>query len=221
MRHVRRLRDRFPKMRLTSVLTVSAWFVAGLIAIVGLGALVSSVVSEKARADTNQSVINSLRDRVAAKDDDLTALLDQYAELYDDCEQADTCDSTAPAPEVVQQVLPIEGPQGDPGRAPTADEIDDAIVRYCLLRSECRGEVGAAGTNGTAGANGAAGASGVDGASGAQGEQGPAGPAGADGANGADGQPPFSWTYTDALGFEHTCTRTDPFDPSAPTYVCS
>jgi uncharacterized protein HemX len=39
--------------------------------------------------------------------------------------------------------------------------------------------------------------------------------------NGQNGQPPVSWTYTDALGFSHTCGRTDPFDASAPTYTCN
>lgn len=225
MRHsARRITGKIRSLRLTSILTVVAWALAVVIAVVGLGSLVASNISEKARADGNQAVINSLRERVASKDDDLTSLLESYTSLYDDCEQAEGCDSEAPAPEVIERVLPVEGPQGEPGRAPTSSEIDDAVVRYCLLRTECRGEVGAAGTNGTDGASGSAGqpgANGQAGADGATGSQGPAGETGAPGQDGADGQPPVSWTYDDALGFTHTCTRTDPFDASAPTYTCN
>lgn len=70
------------------------------------------------------------------------------------------------------------------------------------------------------GATGGTGATGADSTI-----PGPAGANGADGAPGADGQPPLSWTfpYTDELGktTTYTCTRSDPFDPSAPTYTCS
>jgi hypothetical protein len=54
-----------------------------------------------------------------------------------------------------------------------------------------------------------------------KGDPGNPGSDGKDGSDGQDGQPPVSWTYTDALGMQHTCTRTDPFDPASPTYACS
>lgn len=82
---------------------------------------------------------------------------------------------------------------------------------------------GPAGANGANGVNGADGTNGAGGPAGPQGDPGPAGPQGspgADGKSGSDGQPPLSWTYTDALGQVHTCTRDAGFDPSAPTYTC-
>lgn len=94
------------------------------------------------------------------------------------------------------------GSPGAPGQNATADQVADAVATYCAAHDDCRGEQGSSG------------------------EQGPSGPAGAPGsagptgAPGDDGQPPISWTYTDALGRDHTCTRTDPFDASAPTYSC-
>lgn len=95
------------------------------------------------------------------------------------------------------------GPQGVPGRPPTSEEISTAVRAYCSVFNGCMGPQGSAGSNGANGADGA---------------PGPAGPAGADG---APGQPPASWTFTDRLGMQHSCTRTDPFDPAAPTYTCS
>lgn len=89
------------------------------------------------------------------------------------------------------------------------------------------GQTGPQGPPGPTGADGATGATGTAGPSGVQGDPGPAGPQGPAGATGAtgpagtDGQPPLSWTYTDALGIQYTCTRTDPFDPAAPTYTCN
>lgn len=201
----------------STVITLATYALVGLMVIVGLVALVSSLVAERSRADENAAVISSLRERISAKDDDLGALLDRYAELYDDCDAAAECVSTAPAPEVVERVLPVQGPTGAAGRAPTDDEIDDAVIRYCLLTAQCRGEVGAAGTGGTNGADGAPGADGSDGVS----IVGPQGEPGIPGAPGSAGEPPVSWTYTDAIGIERSCTRVEDFDASAPRYACS
>jgi len=44
---------------------------------------------------------------------------------------------------------------------------------------------------------------------------------GLNGANGAPGEPPVSWTWVSTSGLTRVCTRTDPFDPTAPTYTCS
>lgn len=89
------------------------------------------------------------------------------------------------------------------------------------------GAVGATGSTGSTGLTGAPGSNGVNGSNGADGPPGPPGPPGQDGANGApgqdgsNGQPPFGWTYTDALGFEHSCSRVSNFDPSSPQYTCN
>lgn len=65
-----------------------------------------------------------------------------------------------------------QGPEGDPGRAPTQEEIAAAVADYCAERNSCRGEPGAAG---------APGKNGQDGKS-------IQGPQGAPGANGANAQ---------------------------------
>lgn len=90
------------------------------------------------------------------------------------------------------------------------------------------GQTGPPGLNGAPGAPGSPGSDGSNGAPGPPGPAGadstvpgPAGPPGADGAAGAPGQPPAGWTYTDRLGMNYQCTRTEPFDPAAPTYVCA
>ena len=85
------------------------------------------------------------------------------------------------------------GPAGADGANATDAQVESAVDAYCSAHADCVGPAGPAG---------------------AQGAQGPAGPAG------ANGQPPSSWTYHDALGVEHTCTRSNT-DDSAPTYACS
>ena len=101
-------------------------------------------------------------------------------------------------------------PAGEPGPGPTQEQVLAAVTTYLISNPIPAGEPGPAGPAGR------------DGQDGAPGPAGPAGPAGADG---SDGQPPLSWTFTHqpvvgpAVTYE--CTRTDPFDASAPTYECS
>jgi hypothetical protein len=95
------------------------------------------------------------------------------------------------------------GAPGSPGQSVTADQVAAGVASYCTAHNQCQGP---------AGASGAAGQNGTDGAAGAP---------GAAGTDGHDGAPPVAWTYTDPIGMQHTCTRTDPFDPAAPTYQCS
>jgi hypothetical protein len=103
-----------------------------------------------------------------------------------------------PAEDVVDEAPDVQGPQGLPGP---------------------QGPRGFAGPTGPPGKDGAAGADGAPGPSGADGATGATGPAGPSGPSGSDGKPPTSWTF-DWLGFTYTCTRTEPFDASAPTYEC-
>lgn len=108
-----------------------------------------------------------------------------------------------------------EGPQGPAGRPPTAAEIDDALLDYCVTHDDCAGPVGAQGPPGPAGTPGEPGV----GIEGPPGPTGATGETGATGAPGADGQPPVSWTWT--VGpLTYSCVRSDPFNPGAPTYVC-
>jgi hypothetical protein len=95
-----------------------------------------------------------------------------------------------------------EGPQGPAGRdAPTPTPIP--------------GPTGPTGPSGPAGRDGTnstlPGPAGSPGADGSPGPQGPPGTA---------GQPPYSWTFTTG-GQTYSCTRADPFDPTAPQYQCS
>lgn len=131
-------------------------------------------------------------------------------------------------------------------RPPSANQVAAAVATYCDVHGKCQGSPGASGKAGTSGPPGASGAPGTAGQNatteqvadavstycsthnqcqGAPGSPGPSGMNGADGSSGAPGQPPYSWTWTttDALGgqHDHTCTRSEPFDASAPTYTCS
>lgn len=47
-----------------------------------------------------------------------------------------------------------QGPDGDPGRAPTADEIAAAVEAYCAAHNSCTGPQGIAGKDGADGAPG-------------------------------------------------------------------
>jgi hypothetical protein len=114
----------------------------------------------------------------------------------------------------------LDGQDGADGATPSADEIAAALIAYCETYS-CTGPAGAVGANGADGANGSNGADGTPGTPGPVGPTGPAGSPGADGAAGADGEPPYSWTFTDALGIAYTCERSPDFDPLSPSYTCA
>jgi hypothetical protein len=161
-------------------------------------------------------VVNQ-RLEIVSGDTRYNALLDQYIKSVKDCADANDCTSTVPAPStIVEQGTP--GQNGLNGQNATDNQVERAVEIYCDLRLDCQGPMGLDGLNGTNGTNGVDGTNGADGSPGPQGPQGDTGPTGA---AGADGQPPFSWTYTDALGMQHTCTRDDPFDAAAPTYTCN
>jgi len=87
------------------------------------------------------------------------------------------------------------------------------------------GSDGATGTAGTVGASGSPGTPGADGANGTNGSDGTDGADGAPGAAsttpGPTGEAPVSWTFTDTTDTQHKCTRTEPYDPAAPTYSCA
>lgn len=91
---------------------------------------------------------------------------------------------------------PAAGPRG-PG--PSTEQVESAVREYLAANPPAQGQKGDKGDTGDKGDKGE------------QGDQGPAG---------ADGKPPASWTWTDALGLEHTCTRDKDSPDSAPTYTC-
>lgn len=112
-----------------------------------------------------------------------------------------------------------------PGRAPTSTEIAAAANAY--IASHLSDFIGPQGSPGDTGPTGAAGpgpsaqqiadavnsycnpgAGAVSPCEGPPGQTGPVGP------------PVASWTYTDALGVEHTCSRVNT-DDTAPTYACT
>jgi hypothetical protein len=142
--------------------------------------------------------------------------------------QSDARAATDNAEKLYQQLL-------DLGKVPAAQKPSEVVPGPSGARGAQgepgatgpRGDIGVPGQTGPPGPPGATGDAGQPGPQGPEGPVGPAGPAGAAGAPGAtgpagsDGQPPLSWTFTDALGLPYTCNRTDPFDPSAPTYSCA
>lgn len=67
-----------------------------------------------------------------------------------------------------------QGPEGDPGRAPSPEEIAAAVADYCAAHGDCRGSQGIAGTPGKDGQDG-------------QSVQGPQGVPGSNGVNGSNG----------------------------------
>lgn len=184
---------------LANVLTVIVILLGVVGVFGGYVAFGQYAVSQQNRADYLRVTVAEKNTIIAQKDDILASLLDKYTALTADCEQASDCITTAPAPEVIQQY--IEGTPGVPGRPPTTTEINDAVRGYCGTRGDCRGVQGEPGPPGADST-----------VPGPQGDPGPAG---------VDGQPPQSWTYSDPLGFTYTCTRTTPFDPTAPTYRCT
>jgi hypothetical protein len=111
-----------------------------------------------------------------------------------------------------------------PGRPPTAEEIAGAVSTYCSAHGGCAGPSGQDATDSQVAQAVAAycgrSPSPCQGPAGADGPSGPPGPSGDQGAAGPPGSPPAGWTYTDALGLQHTCTR-DNSDDSSPTYNCS
>lgn len=191
-----------------------------------------------------------LREQLAATEADLDASQANAQKLYDQLlAEGVEPDAEKPKDVVKGTPGPAgeTGPQGLQGRSPTSAELAQAAAEYCItFPGSCMGARGQAGEQGPQGApgspgadgisiigphgepgdpgangqDGAPGANGADGAPGATGPQGEPGVDGKDGTNGADGEPPFSWTYTDALGIPYSCTRSEPFDPAAPTYAC-
>ena len=148
------------------------------------------------------------QDRLNVLNERYDSLFAAYEEVTRDCADADDCQTDAPHPEDVEPIPGVPGAAGD--RGPQGEKGEQGE----------RGFAGPPGATGPAGDTGGAGAPGADGSPGQPGADGAPGAPGAPGTPGADGQPPLSWTYTDALLITHTCTRTDPFDATAPTYTC-
>jgi len=166
------------------------------------------------RVDTNQAVV--VADEGATLADQVARVCARGGEaataLGSACQQANKVQDL-PGATGAQGERGATGPQGEQG--PAGATGNQGVI----------GPTGPTGPPGADGANGADGAAGPPGAAarGLPGQDGTDGAAGADGAPGSDGQdgrPPTSWTYTDALGLEHTCTRSN-VDDASPTYTCT
>ena len=193
-----KLRERF---KLTNVLT---YFTVAL-AIVALGAL---FVEQQQRITVQATQLNSAHD-------ENVQLLNEYTKSIRDCQNAADCTSTVPAPSTIIE----RGTPGQAGQNATDSQVQRAVDIYCDLRLACEGPQGPPGIVGAPGTDGKD--STMPGPQGDQGPQGPPGTDGAPGKDGSNGSPPVSWTYTDTLGMQHTCSRTDPFDAAAPAYQCN
>jgi hypothetical protein len=117
-----------------------------------------------------------------------------------------------------------------PGRPPTTAEVAAAVVNYCQANGGCLGPAGQNATSAQVASAVAdycavhaecAGPTGPGGAGGPTGEPGPTGPAGPSGVAGPAGPPVAGWTFTDALGMPHTCTRDAGSPDNAATYTCT
>lgn len=170
---------------------------AAIVAIVGMLALMAIAVIQSVTVRDQSSIIATL----SANNDLLREQVQDAGEI-----------PVAPPAETVV------GAQGSPGPAGAAgaDGRDGTSVisvtcgsngQWVVLYSTGRVQTEVGSCVGTSGTNGA------DGAPGAPGAPGATGPAG------SPGEPPTAWTF-DWLGFTYSCTRTDPFDASAPTYEC-
>lgn len=115
----------------------------------------------------------------------------------------------------------LTGATGAPGlNAPPILRTDllTVLTDYCQSH-DCTSPPGPPGPAGRDGTDG------KDGTPGAQGPSGPAGPAGADGVPGPPGAPgpapqPFTFTFLDSTGLQHTCT-VDPNAGPAVTQPCT
>lgn len=181
-----------------------------LLGLLVVGADITLHVVQGQRISAQHTVIDQNRADAKATENADNAryqqLFDNYSSLYKEFGQSTGTEPSAPSPALVA------GPAGATGSTGATGAQGDI------------GVPGQTGPPGPAGAPGTSGAAGDPGPTGAQGDPGPAGaqgPAGATGPAGADGQPPLSWSYVDALGISYTCNRTDPFDPTAPTYSCA
>jgi len=189
--------------------------VVGVVAVLLLAALVLiglTIINERDTAvDTTEDLATRVKAACQSGGDAAIEL-----ERTGACRQADQVPA-APGP--VGDTGPA-GPQGEPGPAgPPGVRGDPGAAGAPGLVGDT-GAPGPAGGPGPSGDTGTAGNPGEPGATGPAGPVGNAGPAGPPGDVGPAGEPPVSWTYTDLLG-EHTCSRTDPFDPAAPTYSCT
>jgi hypothetical protein len=131
---------------------------------------------------------------------------------------ADQVEGLGATPVVQPPQAGEQGPQGQagpPGR--DGDDGNDGAPGP----TGPSGAAGQPGEPGEPGVDGIAGESGPAGPPGPQGDPGPPGADGQPGQDGATGQPPASWTWTDAVGRTQSGTR-DPGSPdSAPTYTCT
>lgn len=202
-------------------------FLVGVAVALWVGYLLNSEQNtvDKAEAKTEQvqaekfSLAQQIAEACASKDG--TSL---DAETYDRlCADARTI--VREGPQGAQGVPGIQGPQGIQGeqglqgaqgiRGPPGIDGTDGVDGAVGPQGE-KGETGDTGPQGPQGEKGDTGAQGPQGETGATGAVGPQGPAG------ANGQPPFAWVvYNEAGNVIESCVRTDPFDPSEPTYTCT
>lgn len=94
-----------------------------------------------------------------------------------------------------------------PGPPPSQADIDAAVQRFLSQNPPPAGPKGDKGDKGDQGEPGEDGADST--------EPGPRGP------EGPPGPPPAGWTFTDAFGATHTCTRDGDSPDTAPTYTCT
>lgn len=191
---------------------------SAVIVVVILGAIVTAagLLGVKSAQNTHDIAAQQADNR--AQDKQISSLSESLATANAKLQNA----GLPTVPVVVQPSNGSNGRDGEDGRSvlSTTCQPDGLwVVTYSdgVTSPAGQGCVGVPGVAGAAGADGQPGTNGVDGQ---PGQPGADGAVGATGPAGTPGSPPLSWTYSDQNGRDYTCTRTDPFDASAPTYQC-
>jgi hypothetical protein len=196
------------------LLRIWRWVYPALI----IGAVMIAAITLGQKASDNAQQIAAAQSENHSQDKQITSLSESLATANAKLQNA----GLPTVPVVVQPSNGTNGRDGQDGRSVLATTCDPSglwVVTYSDGVTSPAGQ-GCVGVPGVAGAVGAAGQPGTNGVDGQPGQPGADGAVGATGPAGTPGSPPLSWTYSDQNGRDYTCTRTDPFDASAPTYQC-
>ena len=162
---------------LTTLGTVLAYMIC-------VAAIAAAFVVQAQRIGVAEDLAQYRLSVVEEKEAQLLDLLNKYAALADDCEEAADCTTTTPPVEVIERTIEgAPGSQGPAGPGASVSQIAEQVRSYCGARDDCRGPTGEPGAAGPSGANGTDST-----VPGPQGDPGPPGAPGADGRSVTDNQ---------------------------------
>ncbi|QGZ16732.1 hypothetical protein PBI_DEWDROP_85 [Microbacterium phage Dewdrop] len=195
-----------------------------LFVLVALSTQQERIDAQKYRLDAANVQITELSEALHISQENAQQLFDQLQELGQVPEGEDPGNLPIPS---ATPIPGAQGERGEPGRAPTIEEIYQTVATYCALNGFCRGPQGESpseaqiaaavvsycagttcqGPKGEPGAQGATGATGGQGPAGSQGDRGEKGDKGDQGDPGAPGTPGRGITST-------TCVQPDVLGPT-------